>query len=217
MFELILFDLDGTLTDSGEGITNCVSYALESFGITENDEKKLKKFIGPPLYDSFRALYGFSHSDALSAVEKYRERFSVKGIYENRLYDGTEAALSELKSAGKRLALATSKPYAYAERILKHFNIYDYFDYAVGAELDGRRGYKDEVIREVLGAADAKDLSLVIMVGDRDSDIIGAKKCGISSAGLRCGFAEPGELEKAGADYIFDDLTGFKDFLLENN
>ena len=217
MFELILFDLDGTLTDSKEGITNCVRYALESFGITETDEQKLIKFIGPPLYDSFRALYGFSHNDAVFAVEKYRERFSVKGIYENRVYDGTENALSELKGVGKRLALATSKPYAYAERILKHFNIFDYFDYAVGAELDGKRGYKDEVISEVLSIAGAKDLSRIIMVGDRENDILGAKKCGIASAGLRCGFAEPGELEKAGADFVFDDIIGFKDFILENN
>ncbi len=215
MFDLILFDLDGTLTDPKEGITNCVKYALESFGITENDEEKLLKFIGPPLYDSFRAIYGFSHKDAISAVEKYRERFTDIGIYENALFPDTVSVLSELKRAGKKLALATSKPFVFAERILKNFDIYRYFDYAVGAEFDGTRGYKDEVINEVLRACGKADLSKVIMVGDRNTDIIGAKKCKIASCGVRCGYAENGELEEAGADFIFDDLTGFKDFILE--
>ena len=120
MYNLVLFDLDGTLTDSKEGIINCVKYALESFGISENDEKILNSFIGPPLYDSFRREYGFSHSDALLAVKKYRERFGKTGIFENTIYDDTVTALTMLKNGGKKLALATSKPYVYAERILKY-------------------------------------------------------------------------------------------------
>ena len=217
MFELILFDLDGTLTDPKEGITNCVKYALESFCIIEKDESTLLKFIGPPLYDSFRAIYGFSHEDALLAVEKYRERFSTVGIYENGIFPDTKETLSELKNVGKRLALATSKPFVYAERILKHFDIYDYFDYRVGAELDGKRGYKHEVISEVLRLANLHNLSLAVMVGDRKNDIEGAKKCNIASVGLRCGYAEEDELENAGADFIFNNLYGFKEFILANN
>ena len=216
MFELILFDLDGTLTDPKEGITNCVKYALKSFGIAENDESVLLKFIGPPLYDSFRKIYGFSHEDAIAAVEKYRERFTGIGIYENALFPDTVSVLKELKAAGKKLALATSKPYEFAERVLKNFDIYKYFDYAVGAEFDGTRGYKDEVINEVLRIYGETDLSKIIIVGDRNTDIIGAKKCKIASCGVRCGYAEEGELESAGADYIFDNLTGFKDFILKN-
>ena len=214
MFELILFDLDGTLTDPKDGITNCVKYALKSFGITEKDENKLLKFIGPPLYDSFRNLYGFSEKDANFAVEKYRERFSDIGIFENRIFPDTKNTLKRLKNTGKKIALATSKPYVFAERILKHFEIFNLFDYRVGAELDGRRGYKDEVIREVLRLAAPYVLSEVIMVGDRKNDILGAKKCGIKSIGLRCGYAEPDELENAGADYIFDNLKDMADFIL---
>ena len=214
MFELILFDLDGTLTDPKDGITNCVKYALESFGIVEKDEKTLLKFIGPPLYDSFRSLYGLSESNAVSAVNKYRERFQKIGIFENSIFKDTKNTLSRLKKADKKIALATSKPYVYAKRILEHFEIQNYFDYAVGAELDGSRGYKDEVIKEVLRLAQEDDLSKVVMVGDRDNDVLGAKKCGIASIGLRCGYAEEGELQKAGADFIFNNLTEAVDFLL---
>lgn len=214
MFELILFDLDGTLTDPKEGITNCVRYALESFGIIEEDEKTLLKFIGPPLYDSFRGLYGFSESDAISAVNKYRERFQKVGIFENNIFADTKKTLFRLKKAGKKVALATSKPYVYAKRILEYFEIQKYFDYAVGAELDGSRGYKDEVIREVLRLAKEDNLSKVVMIGDRENDIFGAKKCGIASIGLNCGYAEENELQKAGADFIFNNLTEAADFLL---
>lgn len=216
MFDLILFDLDGTLTDPKEGITNCVKYALEHFGIYETNMNTLLKFIGPPLYDSFRDLYGFSHEDANKAVEKYRERFSNIGLFENSPLEGAPDVLKLLKENGKTLALATSKPFVFAEQIVKKFGMWEYFDYAVGAELDGTRNYKDEVIKEVLNQAKPYDLSEVVMVGDRKQDIIGAKKCGILSIGLRCGYAEENELENAGADYIFDNLLKLKEFLLNN-
>lgn len=216
MFDFILFDLDGTLTDPKVGITNCVKYALESFGIKEQDMSKLLKFIGPPLYDSFRDIYGFSHQDANRAVEKYRERFSDIGLFENDILDGAAQMLERLKKSGKTLALATSKPYIFAKRIIDKFGMSEYFDYAVGAELDGTRNYKDEVIREVLSQAGFCDLSKVIMVGDRKQDILGAKKCGIASIGVRCGYAEDNELEEAGADFIFENLYQVTDFLLNN-
>lgn len=206
MYKLILFDLDGTLTDSKDGIINCVKYALESFGINENDEKKLFRFIGPPLYDSFRGIYGFSHNDAVRAVEKYRERFTDTGIFENSIYSDTVKSLRLLKNHGKTLALATSKPFVYAERILKYFEINDFFDFASGAEPDGSLGYKDEVIKKVLNEANTFPLSETVIIGDRENDVQGAKKCGISCIGLRRGYAAENELESAGADYIFDDL-----------
>lgn len=216
MYNFILFDLDGTLTDSKEGIVNCVKYALESFGINETDEKKLNSFIGPPLYDSFRREYGFSDGDALLALKKYRERFEEKGIFENTIYDDAVKALTMLKNGGKRLALATSKPYVYAERILKYFKISDFFNYAAGAEPDGSRGYKDEVIQKVLRLASPCDLSKTVMIGDRENDILGAKKCGIASIGLRCGYANENELENAGADFIFKNLEDAVNFILKH-
>ena len=215
MFNLILFDLDGTLTDSKEGIINCVKYALESFGITENDEETLFKFIGPPLYDSFRDVYGFSHEDAVFAVDKYRERFGNIGIFENEIYPNTKAALKLLKSHGKTLALATSKPYVYAERILKHFGIFEYFDYAVGANDDGSCGYKHEVIEKALDLAGGFEKSETVMVGDRENDILGAQKCGISAIGLRCGYAIGNELENAGAKYILNDILDAANFIVK--
>lgn len=215
MFDLILFDLDGTLTDPKEGITNCVKYALESFGIAETDETRLMRFIGPPLYDSFRDFYGFSHEDANRAVEKYRERFSDIGIFENEPLGGAVQTLKRLKKAGKRIALATSKPYVFAERIIEKFGMKEYFDYVVGAELDGTRNYKDEVINEVLRRASPVDETKTVMVGDRRQDIDGAKKCGIASIGIQCGYAEENELENAGADFIFENLTQICDFLLK--
>lgn len=214
MFELILFDLDGTLTDSKEGITNCVKYALESFGIFDYSEDKLLKFIGPPIYDAFRNIYGFSHTDALLAVEKYRERFSEVGIYENAVFPDAINALKELKKNGKRLAVATSKPRVYAERILKHFNLSEYLDFTVGAELDGSFGSKDEVIKEALKIGAPGSLSRASMVGDRKYDILGAKKAKITSIGVRCGYAEQNELEIAGADFIFNNLKECADFIL---
>ncbi len=216
MFDLILFDLDGTLTDPKEGITNCVKYALEHFGINETDISKLLKFIGPPLYDSFRELYGFSHEDANLAVEKYRERFSVVGLFENAVLDGAKELLKSLQENGKTLALATSKPYVFAKRIIERYDLSRYFTYAVGAELDGTRNHKHEVIAEVLRIAKPKDISQVVMIGDRKQDILGAKMCGIASIGVRCGYAEEDELENAGADFIFENLEELKTFLLNN-
>ena len=214
MFDLILFDLDGTLTDPKEGITNCVKYALRHFNIEENDDATLLEFIGPPLYDSFRGIYGFSHEDANLCVEKYRERYSVTGLFENAVLDGAVEILSELKKAGKTTALATSKPLVFAEKIVEKYGLSEYLDYVVGADLKGGINYKDEVISEVLRQTKTKDLSKVVIVGDRKHDILGAKKCGIASIGVKCGYAEENELEDAGADFIFKNLHEVKDFLL---
>lgn len=213
MFDLYLFDLDGTLTDPKEGITNCVKYALESFGIIENDMNVLLKFIGPPLYDSFREIYGMSHDDANTAVSKYRERYSVVGLFENDVLPGASDVLKMLKKAGKKVALATSKPHVFATRIIEKYDLIQYFDYIVGAEFDGTRNYKDEVILEVIRQSGEKDLSKIVMIGDRKHDIIGAKKCNIASIGLRCGYAEENELEDSGADYIFENLYDLATFL----
>ncbi len=215
MFDLILFDLDGTLTDPKEGITNCVKYALSGFGIEENDISVLLKFIGPPLYNSFRSIYGMDDATANSALEKYRERFSDVGLFENSVLDGAAELLEQLKNSNKKIALATSKPYVFAKRILEKYDLAKYFDIVVGAELDGTRNYKDEVITEVLKQAGNPDLSKVVMIGDRCHDILGAKKCNIKSIGVKCGYAEENELEDAGADYIFQNLYDLADFFAQ--
>lgn len=210
MFQYILFDLDGTLTDPKIGITSCVQYALRAFGIDEPDLDKLEVFIGPPLKDSFMEFYGFDAKEADKAVGKYRERFHEKGIYENEIYPGIEAMLGTLHKNGQKLAIASSKPTPLVERVLDYFHIKQYFGYIVGSNFDGTRGKKEEVVAEALrlmlpaGLAQAERKSNVAMVGDRRFDIEGAKAHGLTSVGVSFGYAPEGELEKAGADFIVD-------------
>lgn len=203
-FDILLFDLDGTLTDSQEGIFNCVEYALAAEKITVDDRASLRRFIGPPLVDSFMQFYGFDRERAEKATAKYRERYSVTGIFENRVYEGIPEALEMLKKSGKRLGVATSKPEIYAVRIIEKFGLARYFEVITGAELDGRRNSKAEVIAECLRRFGDPDKNTVLMIGDRKHDILGAKKCGIKSAGVRFGYADKDELENVGADFIFD-------------
>lgn len=220
----ILLDLDGTITDSGEGITKSVQYALEKLGIEERDMAVLKRYIGPPLNESFVRFHGMNEQDSLKAVAYYRERYAVKGIYENKLFEGITEVLSGLKKEGYIVALATCKPEIYVPTILKHFDIEQYFDVAVGSELEGgKRRHKDDVIEEVLRQImkkldiDESDIVSVkadsIMIGDRKDDVLGAKAAGIESIGLRYGFAEKDELENAGADYILENASDILPFL----
>ena len=139
MYDFILFDLDGTLTDPGVGITNSVAYALRKWGIEVEDRKELYTFIGPPLSASFAKYYGFSEEDSLKCVDYYREYFGDIGIFENEVYDGIHDLLTHLKETGKTLVLATSKPEQYAKRILEHFDLAKYFDYVSGASMDESR------------------------------------------------------------------------------
>ena len=192
----ILFDLDGTLTDSSEGITKCVQHALNRLGIKENDQAMLRRFIGPPLDESFEKFYGFDKETALKAVDYYRERYSDTGIYENVLFDGIDKLLADLKNDG-------------------------YFDVAVGSELEGgERRHKNQVINEVFvrlseaGLTGDDDITMAkskaIMIGDRKDDILGAKASEIDSMGVRYGFAEEQELEIAGADYIVETVEDIR-------
>lgn len=212
MYDLILFDLDGTLTNPEEGITKSVQYALRSYGIIENNIDNLRRFIGPPLVDGFMGFYEMNREDALGALAKYRERFSKVGLYENELLDGCEKLLADLKNEGKRLALATSKPYVYAKKILEHFDLVKYFDILVGAELDGTRNDKADVIKEVL--KQAGEYNNPVMVGDRMHDIIGAKKNSIQCIGVTFGFAVEGELEENGAIKIADSMEELFEILM---
>lgn len=215
MFDLILFDLDGTLTDPKEGITKCVQYALSACGVEEDDLERLTAFIGPPLVDGFMDFYGFGREKALFAVEKYRERFRDVGIFENRMFDGVPEMLKSLKASGKKIALATSKPRVFAERILAYYEIAGFFDIVVGAELDGRLNEKEAVIREVLCQCPAAKSP--VMVGDRRYDVAGAHICGVPCVGVRFGYAKPDELENAGADWIVADMAELSAFLHQEN
>ena len=210
----LLFDLDGTLTDPFEGITKSFQYALKSFGIDEKQEDLLF-VIGPPLIETFCSKYGFDREKGQKAVDKYRERFAQIGWRENRLLDGVPKMLEKLKEDGKIIALATAKPYVFAVKILEYFNIAKYFDVVCGATLDGSIGTKTQVIKEVLNKLDNPPLNEVIMIGDRENDVLGARECGIECIGLRVGYAEENELENAGADYIIDTIEELEKFLLK--
>ncbi len=205
MKEYLLFDLDGTLTDPKLGITTCVQYALRSFGIEEPDLDKLEPFIGPPLKDSFMQFYGMDEEQAEAAVAKYRERFQDIGLFENEIYVGIREMLRTLKKKGMHLAVASSKPTVFVERILEHFKIHKYFEVVVGSELDGRRVNKDEVVQEALSQLFAGGLverDKVYMIGDRKFDVEGARAQGVESIGVSYGYGSIEELKEAKADYI---------------
>lgn len=212
-YNTVLFDLDGTISDSGEGITNSVKYSLKKFGIIETDYEKLKKFVGPPLYASYEKYYGFSHEEAIKAVEYYREYYNAGGIFELRIYDGVIDILKYLKKSGKKIILATSKPEIYAEKIAKKFGFYELFDNISGALLDGSRIEKDDIIRYALERVGESDISKCIMIGDRSYDVLGAKAFNMDSIGVTWGYGDRAELETAGATYIVDKAEEIKEII----
>ena len=213
MYQYILFDLDGTLTNPEIGITSSVMYALEKFGVKVEDRKELHPFIGPPLSYSFQNYYGLSEADSELAIKYYRERFSVKGLYENEVYNGVEKALQQLKESGKTLIIATSKPEEFTLKILEHFDLLKYFDFVAGATMDGSRGEKADVIRYALEISEIEDKSEAIMIGDRKYDILGAKENGLESIGVLFGFGDHKELSEAGANYIAESIEDILKYL----
>lgn len=198
----ILFDLDGTLTASGEGITRSVQYALEKMGKPElgKDRKKLEIFVGPPLLEQFMNYGGFSEEEAAEAVKYYRERYIVTGIFENKPYPGVKELLEGLKEKGLVLAVASSKPDQMVKIVLKHFHLDTYFDVILGSDISRPRMTKAEVIMQVLEKMNCLDKrNQVIMVGDRHYDVFGAKEAGLSCIGVTYGYGTKEELLKAGA------------------
>ncbi|MCD8180671.1 MAG: HAD-IA family hydrolase, partial [Firmicutes bacterium] len=178
------------------------------------DDAKLMRFIGPPLVWSFSEYYAFDEEKALRAVDKYRERFSKTGLFENRVYDGVYDMLQTLTDNGHILVLATSKPKVFTDRIMAKYRLRPYFKLISGSELDGTRNDKNEVIEYAIEKLGCRRES-VIMVGDRKHDIIGAKKCSVASCGVRFGYSEGGELEEAGADYIVDNFEELLGILMQ--
>ena len=229
MFEYILFDLDGTLTDPKVGITTCVQYALKHFGIEEPDNDKLTPFIGPPLTDSYKEFYGFTDEQAHIGLEKYRERFSTIGWMENEIYPGMEEMLKMLYDKGIKLAVASSKPKVFVEKILDYFHIREYFTVVSGAELDGSRNNKQAVMKEafvrlgIISGVKAEEITdenyamtkeeleqigsvTCAMVGDRKFDVNGARAWGVTSVAVSYGYAPEGELEACEPDYLVDSV-----------
>lgn len=215
MYQNILFDLDGTLTDPGIGITNSVMYALKKFQIEVEDRATLYKFIGPPLKASFEKYYGFSKEESELALQYYREYFRPKGLYENQVYKGVRELLTELKSRNKTLILATSKPEEFAIEILRHFDLYKYFDFVAGATMDSSRVKKEDVILYALQSYGISNLSSVIMIGDREHDILGAKQVGLDSIGVLYGYGDYEELKGAGATYIAENTKDILKIILD--
>ena len=218
MFDYVFFDLDGTLTDPAQGITNSFIHALKFFGHEIPSYEELCKLIGPPLPYSFETTFGFSHEKAMEAVTKYREYFSTKGLFENKVYDGIAELLQKLKEKGKHLVVATSKPEEYSKKIIEHFKLAQYFDFVCGCLMDESRSKKEEVIAYALKCCglSESDKSRVLMVGDRLHDIEGAKKNGLKSCGVLFGYGSRQELEEAGADYIVMSVNDLLDVVIKH-
>lgn len=211
MYKYLLFDLDGTLTESGPGIINAARFALDHYGIDGGSNDDLSKFIGPPLKDSFMRFYGFDEEKAIEAIVWFRKYYNTQGWCENSPYPGVPEMLKELKDCGYRLIVATSKIETQALRICSHFSIDCFLDDIVGSD-DGSRSKKDDVIRYVLEKNKVSDLSQAIMIGDREHDIFGAKAVGLKSMGVLYGYGNREELEAAGADIIVErvgDITRY--------
>ena len=204
----LLFDLDGTLTDSAEGILRCVQYALEQCGTPEPDAEKLRPFIGPPLLDSFQEFCGMPPARAAFAVEQYRKRFSTVGLLENAVYDGIPELLEQLREHGYVLAVATSKPEVYTLRILEHFDLFKYFTAVAGCDIHRAGETKADMIRLALRrlGLPEQEPPQTVMIGDRKHDVLGAKECRVPCIGVRYGYAEAGELEQYGADWVTDSV-----------
>lgn len=207
MYKAIFFDLDGTLTESGEGITKSVQYALEKIGKPEEDLEKLKVFVGPPLMEQFMKYAGVDEATGRKAVEFYRERYEVKGIYENHPYESVEEMLQELKRKGYILAVASSKPEYYVTQILDYFKLSSYFDVVVGSEMNGARTSKSEVIEEALKRINMSDKrNEVLMVGDKEHDVLGARAAGLDCVAVVYGYGTQEELTEANPLKIVDSV-----------
>ncbi|MBO4262663.1 MAG: HAD hydrolase-like protein [Clostridia bacterium] len=199
MYKTALFDLDGTLTDSSEGIANAIVYALGKFGIEVEDRASLRVFMGPPLAESFNKYYGLCGEDVDRVIRYYREYYSEKGIWENKPYPEMHDVLKTLREGGVRTGLSTAKPLPFAEKIIKKFGFYDYFDDVRGATFDGSVITKEQVV-----ALSVQKFGKIgtVMVGDRDNDVYGAKANGIDCIGVLYGFGTREELEAAGVKHI---------------
>lgn len=204
--DLVLLDLDGTLTDAGPGIVNCIRYALDDMGIEHPDDATMRTFLGPPLADTFGRHFGMSDADIAYAIDKYRERYHEVGLFENTVYDGIPELLQQLTAADVTLAVATSKPTYSATRILEHFDLDQYLTFIGGADLAGVRHDKAAVIvhtlEELRELGRPTDGARMVMIGDREHDVHGARAHGIDTIGVLWGYGTEEELLSAGAVHL---------------
>ena len=210
-YDAVLFDFDGTVADTGKGIFNGVFHVLDSMGIDPPEPEKLRYFIGPPLHESFRIVFGFNEEECKAAVATYREYYSAKGIFELTMYDGMEELFRKLKARGIKLGISSSKPEIFLLRIVDKFGLSELFDTVKGSDIDYIHSDKSLIIRRATEAMNLPGSAKVLMVGDRCFDINGAKKAGVDSAGVLFGYGSREEFEEAGADYIVakaDELFG---------
>jgi len=212
-YPCILFDLDGTLSDPKEGITKSVQYALKKMNLHAPSLNDLIPFIGPPLQESFSTYYHLNNGETKQAIQYYRERFTEKGMFENKLYSNIETLLQSLKEQQKTLIVATSKPTVFAEKILSYFSIKQYFDSVVGSNLDGTRVAKTEIINYILNQYNYPKEDFV-MIGDRKHDIIGATNNGIDSIGVLYGYGSYEEITTAAPTMIAHSVEEIQSQLL---
>lgn len=214
MIKNILIDLDGTLTDPKVGITTSARYGLEKVGHPISDEINIDWIIGPPLKASLAKLLNIEtdHILAEQALMAYRERFAVKGLYENHVFEGVAETLAELKRRGYCLFVATAKPTVYAKQILEHFDLTQYFTEIYGSELNGDRTNKGELIQYILEQQHLKAEGC-IMVGDREYDILGARRNGIKSIAVTYGYGSANELQRAQPEYKIENFDDLLDYL----
>lgn len=210
---VMLFDLDGTLTDPREGITRCVQYALACQGERVENLSSLECYIGPPLKQAFMRFHGFDEAAATQAVADYRVRFEDVGMYENSVYDGIPELLGDLQNSGRRLFVATSKPWFYARHIVSHFGLDRFFCRVHGSELDGRRTDKRQLIAHIL-REEQLDASDALMIGDRCYDLVGARHNSVTSAAVAYGYGSEDELRGESPDYFFATVDAMRQTLL---
>lgn len=213
-YTTIAFDLDGTLTNPERGLVASFSYGLEKMNIDYGDRAALKRFIGPPLYETWMREYALTPEEASRALLLFREYYQIYGWWDNEVYKGVPEMLARLKASGKRLIVATSKPEIFAKKVLRFFELDGYFDFIGGASTDKTRDKKHEVIEYALDAIGVTDRSDVLMVGDRSFDAAGAKACGIDSLGVLYGHGSREEVLSAGFNHVVESVSDIADAIL---
>lgn len=213
-YDYVLLDFDGTMVDSSKGIFESLIYALKCAGHEEPDGETLRKFIGPPIYDSFKNLFGFEDGQIEYMIKKYREHYSQGGLFKLEVYDGIPELLKKLHENGVKIATASSKPTVFIEKILKHIELYDYIDYIGGTVFDEKGAGKTGILLNALENLGCTDKSRAIMIGDRKFDIDGAKGAGIPTIAVLYGFGSEQEFKEHGAEYIVKDTKEAEKIIL---
>lgn len=210
----ILFDLDGTIIDSYEGISKCIKYALSHFGILENNQDKLKQAVGPSLYSSFTTIWNFNDNDAVEAIKKYRQRYASAGIYESKLYSNILKMLEVLRENNAVICIASSKPQNSVEKILEHFNIDQYFTHITGSDPANPHDTKQDVLNRALQKLGTIEIGKTVMIGDRHFDLNAAEQCGIDGIGVLYGFGDFKELSSCQHIFLANTVTDLTDYIL---